>query len=129
MGLGDIIKSTLGGRKSIEGINVSQLANIDLPLSGDSESMFNDLISKGVFKNKADFMSFIVKAYMQNNIGSMMSGDKAPPESAIMDIVNKSGIGKGYMEGDIKNMMVPLLMQAFFAVYKYMSKRQAMKPA
>ena len=130
MGLGDIIKSALGGKSDTPGItDMAKLANIDLPLSGDSENMLNDLISKGVFGNKADFMKFIAMAYMRNNIGSMMTGDRAPPESTIMDIIAKSGIGKGYPEGDIKKMMVPLVMTAFFAVYKFMTKRQAMKPA
>lgn len=130
MGLGDLIKSALGGKSETPGVmDMAKLANIDLPLSGDSENMLNDLISKGVFGNKADFMKFIATAYLKNNIGSMMTGDRAPPESTIMDIITKSGIGKGYPDGDIKKMMVPLLMTAFFAVYKYMTKRQAAKPA
>ena len=128
MGLGDIIKTALGDKSEISGIaDMAKLANIDLPLAGDSENMLNDLISKGVFGNKADFMKFIATAYMKNNIGSMMTGDRAPPESAITDIITKSGIGKGYPDGDIKKMMVPLLMTAFFAVYKFMTKKPAMK--
>ena len=58
-----------------------------------------------------------------------MSGGKSPPESAIMDIITKSGIGESYSEGDIKKMMVPLLVTAFFAIYKFMTKRPAVKPA
>jgi hypothetical protein len=52
-----------------------------------------------------------------------------PGESAIMDIIKDSGIGKGYPEGDIKKTMVPLLATAFFAVHKFMKKRPAVKPA
>ncbi len=132
MGLGDILKSALGGASKdspLDMTDMARLAGIDLPLSGDSQRMLGDLISKGVFKDKSDFLGFIVNVYMQNNIGSMMTDNKKPPESAIMDIINKAGIGKGVPQGDIKKMLVPLMITAFFAVYKFMSKRQAMKPA
>ncbi len=130
MGLSDMIRSAMGGKDvPPELMDLAKSGNIDLPLSGDSEKMLEDLISKGVFKGKSDFLGFIVKAYMQNKMGGMMSGGKAPPESAIMDIITKSGIGKGYPDGDIKKMLVPLLVTAFFAVYKYMSKKEAVTPA
>lgn len=129
MRLSDTIKSALGGSIPPELTDMAKRGNIDLPLSGDSEKMLEDMISKGIFKSRSDFLSFIVKAYMQNDIGSMMSGDRSPPESAIMDIIKKSGIDKGYPEGDIKKMIVPLLITAFFAVYKYLTKRSAVKPA
>jgi len=130
MGLGDVIKSALGGEGiPPELLDMAKSGNIELPLSGDSENMLGDMISKGIFKNKGDFLTFIVKEYMKNNMGSMMSGGKSPPESAILDIVKKSGIGKSYSDDDIKKTMVPLLVTAFFAIYKYMTKRPAVKPA
>lgn len=130
MGLGDVIKSALGGADiPPEILEMAKSGNINLPLSGDAENMLGDLLSKGVFSSKSDFLTFIVKQYAMNNLGSMMSGDKSPPESAILDIIHKTGLGKGYSEGDIKNMLVPLLVQAFFAVYKLMSRQPAMKPA
>jgi hypothetical protein len=130
MGLGDMIKSAMGGKDiPPELMDLAKKRNIDLPLAGDQEKMLEDMVGKGVFKSKPDFLNFIVKAYMQNNIGSMMAGGKIPPESAILDIITRSGIGKGYPDGDIKKMMVPLLITAFFAVYKYMTKRSAVKPA
>jgi hypothetical protein len=130
MGLGDVIKSALGGSEiPPEILDMAKSGNIDLPLSGDAENMLGDLISKGTFNSRSDFMTFIVKQYAQNDLGRMMSGDKAPPESAIMDIIKSSGIGNGYLDGDIKKMMVPLLIQAFYAVYKLMAKRPAVKPA
>jgi len=130
MGLGDMIKSAMGGKDiPPELMDLAKKGNIDLPLAGDQEKMLEDMVSKGVFNSKSDFLSFIVKAYMQNNIGSMMAGDRMPPESAIMDIIKTSGIGKGYPDGDIKKMMVPLLITAFFAVYKYMTKRPAVRTA
>ena len=130
MGLGDTIKSALGGMDiPPELLDMAKSGNIDLPLSGDSESMLTDMLTKGVFGSKSDFLTFLVTQYMGHNLGSMMSGSNTPPESAIMDIITKSGIGESYSKGDIKKLMVPLLIQGFFAVYKLMSKRQAMKPA
>lgn len=130
MGLGDAIKTALGGADvPPEILDMAKSGNIALPLSGDAENMLDDLLSKGVFSSKSDFLTFIVKQYVMNNMGSMMSGDRSPPESAILDIIRKTGLDKGYPEGDVRNMMVPLLVQAFFAVYKLMSKRPALKPA
>jgi len=130
MGLGDAIKSALGGADiPPEILEMAKSGNINLPLSGDAENMLGDLLSKGVFSSKSDFLTFIVKQYAMNNMGSMMSGDRSPPESAILDIIRKTGLDRGYPEGDIKKMMVPLLIQAFFAVYRVMSRRPAMKPA
>lgn len=130
MGLGDAIKTALGGADvPPEILDMAKSGNIALPLSGDAENMLDDLLSKGVFDSKSDFLTFIVKQYVMNNLGSMMSGDRSPPESAILDIIRKTGLDKGYPEGDVRNMMVPLLVQAFFAVYKLMSKRPALKPA
>lgn len=130
MGLGDAIETALGGADvPPEILDMAKSGNIALPLSGDAENMLDDLLSKGVFSSKSDFLTFIVKQYVMNNMGSMMSGDRSPPESAIFDIIRKTGLDKGYPEGDVRNMMVPLLVQAFFAVYKLMSKRPALKPA
>jgi hypothetical protein len=130
MGLGDLLKSAIGGEDiPQELLDMVKKGNIDLPLAGDKGKMLDDMIGKGVFNSKPDFLSFITKAYMQNNMGSMMSGDKAPPESAIMDVIKNSGIGKGYPEGDIKKTMVPLLATAFLAVHKFMKKSPAVKPA
>ncbi len=130
MRLGEQIKSTMG-KIGIppELTDRSKLANIDLLLSGDSESALSDLISRGIFMNKTDFVSFIVREYFQNNLGSMLSGDKLPPESFVMDIINKSGIGESFSDSDIKNALVPLLVTSFYAIYRYMTKKEALKPA
>lgn len=129
MGLGETIKSALGRDIPPELMDLAKRGDINLLLSGDSEKMLDDMISKGVFKDRRDFLSFIVKEYVRNNMGSMLSGDRSPPESMILDMINRSGIGEGYSDRDIKNMLVPLLITAFFAVYKYMSKRPAVKAA
>ena len=129
MGLGDVIKSALGANVPPEILDMAKSGDIDLPLSGDAENMLGDMLSKGVFNSKSDFLTFIVNQYVKNDLGSMMSGDRAPSESAILDIIRKTGLDEGYPEGDINNMMVPLLIQSFFAVYKLMSRRPAVKPA
>lgn len=129
MGLGETIKSALGRDIPPELMDLAKRGDINLLLSGDSEKMLDDMISKGVFKDRRDFLSFIVKEYVRNNMGSMLGGDRSPPESMILDMINRSGIGEGYSDRDIKNMLVPLLITAFFAVYKYMSKRPAVKAA
>lgn len=105
------------------------IEKIDLPLTGDSKKMLDNLISGGQFKGKSDFMGFLANAFIMNNLASMMTGGKTPPESTIMDIINKSGIGKGRSELDLKKVMVPLLITGFIAIYKYMtSKKPAVKP-
>src|SRR5208337_5620040 len=94
MGLADVIKSALGNKDTASSmLDMAKMAGIDIPLSGDQLSMFNDLVSMGVFKDKSDFVKFAASAFMKNDVGSMMTADKAPPESAIMDIINKAGIG------------------------------------
>lgn len=124
MGLGDIFKSVIGGKTGLD------VSNIDMPLDSTSTNALNSLISSGVFKDKGDFMNFALKAYMQSNMGSMMSSGEQPTESAIMDVISKTGIGKSRSQTDIKTLLVPLLITAFTAIYKYMSKRkETVKPA
>jgi hypothetical protein len=129
MRLGKTIKSALGKDIPPELMEVAKRGDIDLLLSGDSENMLDDMISKGVFKDKSDFISFLVREYARNDMGSMLSGDRMPPESTIMDIIRRSGLDMGYRDTDVKKMLVPLLVTAFYAIYRYMSKMRAMKPA
>ncbi|MCD1295036.1 hypothetical protein CUJ83_08505 [Methanocella sp. CWC-04] len=102
--------------------------NLELPLAGDSLAGLNKLISNGVFSDKQDFLSFLVKSYFQNDVGSMMAGGKEPGISSIMDIIDKTGIARGFLDSDIKKYIVPLLMAGFTAVYNYLRK-PAVKPA
>ncbi len=97
--------------------------NVELPVSGDALTGLNMLMDKGKFSNKQDFMGFLAKSYMQNNLGAAMSGGKEPGISTIMDIIGKSGIGSGFAEGDIKKFLVPLLITGFTAIYKYLNKK------
>jgi len=54
---------------------------VDLPVSGDAAEGLSKLISNGTFGNKNDFVMFLAKTYMKNNLGSAMSGGRAPPKS------------------------------------------------
>lgn len=116
-------------RESVSGIREPSIAditkNVDLPLSGDALTGLTSLISKGKFSDKQDFLGFLAKSYMQNNLGAAMSGGKEPGISTIMDIIGKSGIGSGFAEGDIKKYLVPLLITGFMAVYNYLNKKPA----
>ncbi len=129
MGLGETIRSVLGKDIPPELTELMKRGDIDLLLSGDSENMLDDMISKGIFANKPDFISFLVREYVSNNLGSMLSGDRTLPESTVMDIIRRAGLDKGYPDTDVKRMLVPLLVQAFYAVYRYVSRRTAVKPA
>jgi hypothetical protein len=120
MGLLDVVKDALGGELGMDP------KKVDLPLSGDAAEGLNKLISNGTFNNKGDFVSFLAKSYMKNNLGATMSGGQAPPESTIMDIIDKTGIAKGFTDTDKKKMLVPLLITGFMTIYKYMSQKKAM---
>lgn len=114
-------------RESVSSIREPSVAdiakNVELPVSGDALTGLNMLIDKGKFSNKQDFMGFLAKSFMQNNLGAAMSGGKEPGISTIMDIIGKSGIGSGFAEGDIKKFLVPLLITGFTAIYKYLNKK------
>ncbi|HEY3272878.1 MAG TPA: fasciclin domain-containing protein, partial [Methanocella sp.] len=97
--------------------------NLSLPLSGVALTGLNALISKGTFSDKQDFVGYLAKTFMANNLGSAMAGGKEPSESMIMDIIGKTGIARGFSSDDTKNMLVPLLITGFTAVYNYLNKR------
>jgi hypothetical protein len=120
MGLLDVVKDALGGELGIDPNKV------DLPVSGDAAEGLNKLISNGTFSNKNDFVTFLAKTYMKNDLGSAMSGGQAPPESMIMGIIDKTGIAKGFTDTDKKKMLVPLLIAGFMTIYRMMSKKKTM---
>lgn len=107
---------------------ISDIArNIDLPLSGASLEGLNMLLNKGTFSNKQDFLGFLGKTFMQNNLGAAMAGGNEPSTSLVMDIINKTGIARGFMGEDVQKFLVPLLISGFMAVYKYLNKKPAVK--
>lgn len=101
--------------------------NVSLPLSGDALTGLNMLIDKGAVKDKPDFLGFLAKTYMQNNLGAAIGSGGEPGVSTIMDIINKTGIAKGFMEGDIKKFIMPLMMTGIMAIYHYLNKKPTVK--
>ena len=99
------------------GIDVNE---IDLPLSGDSAEALKKLISIGIFKDRPDFVKFVAAAYVKNNLGAAMSGDKAPPESTIMGIIKENRIDRAFSDVDKKKLLA-LLAIGFMAVRRFMA--------
>jgi uncharacterized surface protein with fasciclin (FAS1) repeats len=99
-----------------------------LPLSGTALVGLNELISRGIFKDKTDFLGFLGRAYAQNNMDTAISKSAEPGESTIMDIINRTGIARGFGEGEARKYIVPLLITGFMALYNYVHKRPAARP-
>lgn len=99
--------------------------NLSLPLSGVALTGLNALISKGTFGDKQDFIGFLAKNFFANNMESSMAGGKGPSESMIMDVINKTGVAKGFSRDDTMKMIVPLLITGFTAIYNYLHKQPA----
>ena len=116
-------------RESTAAYKTPQIAdiakNLNLPLSGVALAGLNSLISKGTFSDKQDFIGFLGKTFFANNMESAMAGGKEPSESMIMDVINKTGIAKGFSRDDTMKMLVPLLITGFTAVYNYLHKKPA----
>jgi len=101
---------------------------IDLQLSGDSADAFKKLIAIRTFKDMPDFKKFLVAAYLKNNLGAAMSGDRAPPESTIREIIKENHIDRDFSDADKKKLLA-LLVIGFMAVRRYLAKKQAARPA
>ncbi len=101
---------------------------IDLQLSGDSAEALKKLMAVRAFRNMPDFKKFLVAAYLKNNMGAAMSGDRAPPESTIRDIIRENNIDRDFSDTDKKKLLA-LLAIGFVAVRRYLAKTQAARPA
>ena len=78
----------------------------DMPLSAGSQATLQELIAKGVFKDKAQFVEFAMKAFMEYK----MKGSNA---DALAGIVKSSPIASGASDADIKDKLLPLMTEAF----------------
>jgi hypothetical protein len=87
----------------------------DLPLSGQSMSMLTDLIGKGVFKDKGDFIQFVIKAYMQYKTSG---GSAQPTQNDIKSVIQNTGVGNNLSTSDIEGKLTPLLTEAFLMAGK-----------
>ena len=82
----------------------------DLPLSGTSMSNLTDLIGKGVFKDKGDFIQFVIKAYMEYKTSG---GSAQPTQGDVNNIIQNTGVGSNLDASDIEGKLTPLLTEAF----------------
>lgn len=96
--------------------------NIDLPLSGDSADALKKLIAVRTFRDKPDLLKFLAAAYVKNNLESVMSGDKAPPESTLRDIIKETGIDRDFSDAEKKKLLA-LLVVGLVAVRRYMTTK------
>jgi hypothetical protein len=101
---------------------------IDLQVSGDSAEALKKLIANGAFEDMPEFKKFLVAAYLKNNLGAAMSGDKTPPESTIRDIIGAHRLDKNFSDADKKKLLA-LMVIGFVAVRRFLAKRQAARPA
>ncbi len=83
---------------------------MDLPLSGASMGNLTDLIGKGVFKDKGDFIQFVIKAYMEYKTSG---GSAQPTQGDVKNIIQNTGVGSNLNGSDIDGKLVPLLTEAF----------------
>lgn len=95
---------------------------IDLPLSGDSAEALKKLIAVRTFKDKPELLKFLAAAYVKNNMGSEIRGDKAPPESRVLDIIKKNGIDRDLSDTEKKKLLA-LLAVGLIAVHRYMTTK------
>lgn len=118
-------------RESVSAYKEPQIAdivkNLSLPLSGAALAGLNALISKGTFRDRPDFVGYLAKTYMDNKVGDAMARDRAPSENLVMDIIDRTGIARGFSGEDTRNMLVPLLITGFTAIYHYLQKRPAVE--
>lgn len=88
---------------------------MDLPLSADSINILDELIGKGVFNNKADFIQFVLKAYAEYKL---TGGSSQPTQADVQNVIQNSGIGNGLDAQDIEGKLTPLLTAAFTSAGK-----------
>jgi hypothetical protein len=82
----------------------------DLPLSNTSMGNLTDLIGKGAFKDKGDFIQFVIKAYMEYKTSG---GSAQPTQGDVKNIIQNTGVGNNLGASDIEGKLVPLLTEAF----------------
>lgn len=87
----------------------------DLPLSGSSMSNLTDLIGKGVFKDKGDFIQFVIKAYMEYKTSG---GSAQPTQGDVQNVIQNTGVASNLGASDIDGKLAPLLTEAFQLVGK-----------
>lgn len=83
----------------------------DIPLSTESQNTLQELISKGVFNDKKQFVEFAMKAFAEYKL-------KGSSSSALTDIIKSSPLAQGSSESDIKSKLVPMMTEVFNTINK-----------
>jgi hypothetical protein len=78
----------------------------DMPLSAGAQGTLQELITKGVFKDKAQFVEFAMKAFVEYKM-------KGSNTEALTNIVRHSPMASGASDADIKDKLLPLMTEAF----------------
>jgi hypothetical protein len=78
----------------------------DMPLSAQSQGTLQELITKGIFKDKSQFAAFAAKAFMEYKM-------KGSNPAALTEVVKGSPMATGASEADIKDKLLPLMTEAF----------------
>jgi hypothetical protein len=84
----------------------------NLPLSGSSVNILNELIGNGTFGSKADFIQFVMKAYMQYKANG---GSSQPTQADVNKVIQDTGVGNSLNQDDVQNKLAPLLTEALGA--------------
>jgi hypothetical protein len=83
----------------------------DMPLSAQSQGTLQELITKGVFKDKAQFAGFAMKAFAEYKM-------KGSNPAALTDVIKGSPLASDASDADIKDKLMPLMTEAFAFVGK-----------
>lgn len=91
--------------------NMAQGAKTNIDLSAQSLRALDELIGKGVFSDKAQFMEFAMKAFMEYKM-------KGSSQDALNGIVQNSAAGKKAAETGVQDKLMPLMSEAMNLIGK-----------
>ena len=91
--------------------NMAHGATTDIHLSEEAMNTLNELIAKGVFKDKTEFGEFAVKTYAEYKM-------KGSNPAALGDIVKNSPEGQKAQAAGVGDKLTPLMSEAMQALGK-----------
>jgi Arc/MetJ-type ribon-helix-helix transcriptional regulator len=91
--------------------NMAQGAKSNIDLSSQSLKMLDELIGKGVFSDKSQFMEFAMKTLMEYKM-------KGSSQEALNGIVKSSPVAQKAGEADTQSKLMPLMIEAMNLISK-----------
>lgn len=85
--------------------NMAQGAKSNIDLSAESLKTLDELIGKGVFKDKGQFMEFAVKTFTEYKL-------KGSSQEALSGIVQNSDVGQKAAGTGVQDKLMPLMSEA-----------------